>query len=67
VLPPGLAWQRLLQLQDVLAEQPELARAVRRLPLCDQLAMTVELLLDSPETAEALPANVILFRRPPGR
>jgi hypothetical protein len=67
VLPPGLAWQRLLQLQDVLAEQPELAHAVRRLPLYDQLAMTVELLLDSPETAEALPANVIPFRRPPGR
>ncbi len=64
MLPPGIAWQRLLLLQDVLAEQPELARALRRLSLYDQLAMTIELLLDSPEPAEALPANVIPFRRP---
>jgi len=67
VLPPGLAWQRLLLLQDVLDEQPELARALHRLSLYDQLAMTLELLLDSPEPAEALPANVIPFRRPPRR
>ena len=67
MLPSGLAWQRLLLLQDVLAEQPDLARALRHLSLYDQLAMTLELLLDSPEPAEALPANVIPFRRPPRR
>jgi len=57
----------LLLLQDVLDEQPELAPALQRLSLYDPLAMTLELLLDSTEPAEALPANVIPFRRPPRR
>ena len=61
VVPPGVAWQRLLLLQEVLDDQPELARAVRRLPLRDQLSLTLELLDDADEP-QALPANVVRFR-----
>ena len=61
VLPPGVAWQRLLLLQEVLDDQPELARAVRRLPLREQLAMTLQL-LDDLEDTRPLPANVVPFR-----
>jgi hypothetical protein len=62
VLPPGLAWQRLLLLREVVTEQPELARAFQRLPLYDQLALTVDLLRDSDAPPEPMPSNVILFR-----
>jgi hypothetical protein len=51
----------LLLLQEVLDDQPELARAVRRLPLRDQLSLTLELLEDAHEP-QALPANVVRFR-----
>jgi len=52
--------------QAVLAEQPAVARAVRRLSLYDQLALTLELLRDAecPDAQTSdLPANVIPFRR----
>ena len=61
MVPPGVAWQRLLLLQEVLDDQPELARAVRRLPLRDQLSLTLELLDDADEP-QAPPANVVRFR-----
>jgi hypothetical protein len=51
----------LLLLQEVLDDQPELARAVRRLPLRDQLSLTLELLEEADEP-QALPANVVRFR-----
>jgi hypothetical protein len=60
VLAPGVAWQRLLLLQEVLDDQPELARAVRRLPLREQLSLTIALLED--DEAQPLPANVVRFR-----
>jgi hypothetical protein len=64
VLPPGVAWQRLLLLQEVLDDQPELARAVRRLPVREQLSMTLALLED--DESRPLPPNVVRFRpRPP--
>ncbi|HTD80212.1 MAG TPA: hypothetical protein VK898_21430 [Chloroflexota bacterium] len=62
MVPPGVAWQRLLLLQEVLDDQPELARAVRRLPLRDQLSLTLEL-LDNADEPQAPPANVVRFRR----
>jgi hypothetical protein len=53
--------------QEVLAAQPAVARAVRSLSLHDQLSLTLELLreADWPEsqTPASLPANVIPFRR----
>jgi hypothetical protein len=44
-------------MQQVVAHQPAIARAVRRLSLCDQLALTLELLLqvDWPECSEHEP------------
>jgi hypothetical protein len=69
MLPPSAAWQRLLLVQDVLAEQPAIARAVRTLSLLDQLSLTLELLgeTDWPDsdTAETLPPNVLRFRARP--
>lgn len=68
MLPPSAAWQRLFHVQEVLAEQPAVARAVRSLSLYDQLSLTLELLRDSdwpePDTRE-LPSNVLRFRRRP--
>jgi hypothetical protein len=56
-------------MQDVLAEQPAVARAVRRLSLHDQLSLTLELLREAEwpatETPEALPPNVVRFRPRP--
>jgi hypothetical protein len=53
-------------MQQVLAEQPAVARAVRSLSLHDQLSLTLELLrtADWPDTQsrEPLPANVVRFR-----
>ena len=63
MLPPGVAWQRLLLLQEVLDDQPELARAVRRLPLREQLSLTLALLED--DQPQPLPANVLRFRPRP--
>jgi len=62
MLPPRLAWQRLAHIQHVVWTRPEIAHAVRCLPLLDQLELTVEL-LSKANTAEAeLPPNVIPFR-----
>jgi hypothetical protein len=65
VTPPD-AWRRLRDMQDVLADQPLIAHAVRCLPLCDMLELQLELLSqpDWPdfEYAEPLSPNVIRFR-----
>ena len=65
-LTPPVAWDRLRHIQQVVATQPAIARAVRCLSLYDQLDLTLELLhqrdwpdFDSPED---LPPNVIPFR-----
>jgi hypothetical protein len=54
-------------MQQVVASQPAIARAVRCLSLYDQLDLTLELLrqCDWPEfeQREDLPPNVIPFRR----
>jgi len=66
VLPPYAAWARLKDMQQVVADQPAIAHAVRCLRLYDQLELTIELLRqhDWPEFVEAqpLPPNVIRFR-----
>jgi hypothetical protein len=66
LLPPHAGWLRLKEVQNVLAEQPAIAHAVRCLPLYDQLQLTVELLQqeDWPDfdEPEVLPSNVIRFR-----
>ncbi len=65
MLSPQAAWQRLFWMQAVVADQPALAHAVRRLSLYEQLELTLQLLGDEwPEAAspEPLPANVIPFR-----
>jgi hypothetical protein len=53
-------------MEAVLARQRAVARAVRCLRLLDQLALTLELLVQSawPEfgAAEELPPNVVRFR-----
>jgi hypothetical protein len=66
VLPPRLAWQRLRDTQQVVAQQPAIAHALQRLPFFDQLELTLELLRqeDWPDFGEpeVLPPNVIRFR-----
>ena len=53
-------------MQQVVARQPQIAYAVRCLPLYDQLELTLELLrqTDWPEfdDPEPLPPNVVRFR-----
>ena len=53
-------------MQKVVAGQPTIAHAVRCLPLCDQLELTLELLgqPESPESSELepLPPNVVRFQ-----
>jgi hypothetical protein len=67
MLSSRLAWQRLRDIQQVVANQPLVAHAVRYLPLCDQLDLTLELLRQNEwpdfDQADALPPNVIPFRR----
>src|SRR5215468_5323105 len=55
VLPPYAAWARLKDMQQVVADQPAIAHAVRCLRLYDQLELTIELLRqhDWPEFVEA--------------
>ena len=66
MLTSEVAWQRLHDMEFVLARQPAVARAVRCLPLSDQLELTIELLQQSqwPEfgDCEELPPNVVRFR-----
>lgn len=49
-------------MQCVMCTQPEIAHAVRRLWLLDQLQLTLELLKESRETETELSSNVIPFR-----
>ena len=46
-LTPLVAWHRLRDMQQVVATQPAIARAVRCLSLYDQLDLTLELLHES--------------------
>ena len=66
VLTCEVAWQRLHDLEFVLARQPAVARAVRCLPLSDQLELTIDLLKQPEwpefEDCEELPPNVVRFR-----
>jgi hypothetical protein len=66
VLSPEAAWRRLALLQQALDDAPALALAVRRLPLREQLTMTIELLRDAEGCDagqdEPLPSNVLRFR-----
>jgi len=39
VLSPGAGWQRLRDMQNVVAQRPSLAHAVRSLPLYDLLEL----------------------------
>ena len=66
MLAPYAAWQRLRDMQEMVAHQAPIAYAVRCLPLYDQLELILELLrqADWPEfdDPEPLPANVVRFR-----
>ena len=68
MLQPRAAWERLVLIQEVLGEQPALARALRSLPLYEQLTLTLELLDEeeedwlTPFQTEPLPSNVVPFR-----
>ena len=55
LLSSQAAWKRLRDMELVLARQPSVARAVRCLPLSDQLELTLELLAQRewPDFAEA--------------
>jgi hypothetical protein len=67
VLAPDAAWQRIRDMQKVVAQQPAITHAVGCLPLHDKLELTLELLRqdDWPEfdEYELLPPNVVRFRR----
>ena len=62
MLPPSVAWQRLAYMQHVVWTRPEIAYAVRCLPLLDQLELTVDLLTDGNAAEAELPPNLIQFR-----
>jgi len=68
MLSSDAAWQRLRDMQDVVARQPNIAHAVRCLTLYDLLELQLALLhqTDWPECdydePEPLPPNVIRFR-----
>ena len=49
-------------MRRVMCTRPEVAYAVRCLPLIDQLELTLELLKQWQESEPELPSNVILFR-----
>ena len=44
MIPPRQAWHRLTRMQQMVAQQPALARAVSYMTLYDQLDLTLELL-----------------------
>ena len=62
------AWHRLTRMQQMVARQPALARAVSYMTLYDQLDLTLELLHMGGDTyldedpVEPWPSNVIRFR-----
>jgi hypothetical protein len=68
MLLPDAAWQRIRDMQNVIAKQPNIAHAVRCLSLYDLLELELELLYQPGwpdlgiEEPERLPANVIRFR-----
>ena len=62
MVAPLLAWQRLAHIQHVVWTRPEIAYAVRCLPLLDQLELTLELLTNGNKCEAELPPNVIPFR-----
>jgi hypothetical protein len=67
-IPPRQAWHRLSRMQQMVAQQPALGRAVSYMTLYDQLDLTLELLHMGGDTyldedpAEPWPSNVIRFR-----
>jgi len=44
IIPPRQAWPRLTRMQQMVAQEPALARAVRYKSLYDQLDLTLEVL-----------------------
>jgi hypothetical protein len=68
MIPPRQAWHRLGRMQQIVAHDPALARAVSWMPLYDQLDLPLELLHKVGTTnldeapGEPLPPNVIRFR-----
>ncbi len=64
ITPPD-AWRRLRDMQNVVAEQPAIAHAVRCLSLLDVLELQLDLLRQPEwpefENPEPLPPNVIRF------
>jgi hypothetical protein len=58
---PG-GWELLAHVRRVMCTRPQVAYAVRCLPLIDQLELTLELLKQWQESEPELPSNVILFR-----
>jgi hypothetical protein len=68
VIPARQAWHRLTRMQQIVAQQPALARAVSYMTLYDQLDLTLELLNMGGDThldedpVEPWPSNVIRFR-----
>jgi hypothetical protein len=66
VMSPRVGWQRLRDMQHVLAEQPTVAHAVHCLPLADMLELQLELLCQPAwpyfDQTEPLPSNIIRFR-----
>ena len=63
---PTDAWQRIRDIQNVLADQPAVAHAVRCISLFDLLELQLELLRQPEwpefEEPDPLPPNVIPFR-----
>ena len=68
MIPPRQAWHRLTRMQQLVAQQPALARAVSYMTLYDQLDLTLDLLHMGADTyldedpVEPWPSNVIRFR-----
>jgi hypothetical protein len=58
---PG-GWELLSHMRRVMCARPDVAYAVRCLPLIDQLELTLELLNEWQGTEPELPSNVIPFR-----
>jgi hypothetical protein len=54
-------WELLAHMRRVICTRPDIAYAVRCLPLLDQLELTLEL-LNEQESEPELPSNVIPFR-----
>ena len=55
-------WKLLAHMRRVMRTRPDVAYAVRCLPLIDQLELTLDLLNEWQESEPELPSNVIPFR-----